>query len=633
MPKRLPSAAFLMLAAAPFAALADTASPDPHSFSRPDEVAVRHLELDLTVDFPNRRLSGSATLTIERGHLNAPSGTGAPAAGTLRLDSRDLEIAAVYLDSSTTPAPFTLAPAVPILGQELAIALAPETRTVRIDYRTRPEAGALQWLTPEQTAGGKTPFLFTQSQAILARTWVPCQDSPGVRMTYGATIRVPTGLLALMSAANPTRKNADGAYHFEMNRPIPSYLLALAVGDLEFRPFSGRAGVYAEPATLAKAAWEFADTEKMIGAAEKLYGPYRWERYDLLVLPPSFPYGGMENPRLTFATPTILAGDRSLVALVAHELAHSWSGNLVTSATWNDFWLNEGFTVYFESRIMEALFGRDYSEMQAQLSKRELEEALREAGAGSRETWLFANLDGRDPDDAPGAIVYDKGYFFLRALEEAVGRESWDRFLRGYFEQHAFRSMTTAGFIAYLQQNLLAGAPAAAQKVDVLAWVYGPGLPAGAANPQSPAFARVDVELARLAAGTPAASLVTARWVTQQWQHFLRNLPPTTDPARLAEVDAAFHFTASGNAEILADWFLRAIVASYRPAYPALERFLVSVGRRKFLMPLYGALARTPEGLALAQRIYAQARPGYHPVAQVSLDGLLKPKEAAKAEG
>lgn len=636
MPSSRHFAAFLLLAAGALEARADSRTPDPHSFSRPDEVAVRHLELDLTVDFANRRLSGSATLTIERGLREPGVGRepGEPSApATLRLDTRDLEIAAVYLDGNTTAVPFTLAPAVPIFGQELAIALAPETRTVRIDYRTRPEAGALQWLTPAQTAGGKTPFLFTQSQAILARTWVPCQDSPGVRMTYGATIRVPRELLALMSASNPTQRNAAGVYRFEMTRPIPSYLLALAVGDLEFRSLGERAGVYAEPATVAKAAWEFADTEKMIGAAEQLYGPYRWERYDLLVLPPSFPYGGMENPRLTFATPTILAGDRSLVALVAHELAHSWSGNLVTSATWNDFWINEGFTVYFESRIMEALFGRDYSEMQAQLSKRELEEALREAGAGSRETWLFGNLDGRDPDDAPGAIVYDKGYFFLRALEEAVGRETWDRFLRGYFEKHAFGSMTTAGFVAYLQQNLLDGAPAAARKVAVQSWVYGPGLPPGVANPQSPAFARVDVELARFGAGTPAASLHTVDWVTQQWQHFLRNLPPTMDPARLAELDAAFHFTASGNAEILADWFQRAIAASYQPAYPALERFLVAVGRRKFLMPLYGALARTPAGRTLALRIYAQARPGYHPVTQASLDGLLQRTAAAKKEG
>lgn len=590
---------------------------DPHSFSRPAEIAVRHLDLDLTVDFAARRLAGSATLTLE--HRD-------PAATTLRLDTRDLEIGAVHLDGASGPAAFTLAPAVPIFGQELSIPVAPKTKSVRIDYRTRPEAAALQWLMPEQTAGGRQPFLFTQSQAILARTWVPCQDSPGVRMTYSATIHAPQGLLALMSAANPVAKSADGTYRFAMTHPIPSYLLALAVGDLEFRSLGMRSGVYAEPAMAAKAAWELADTEKMIAAAEKLYGPYRWERYDILVLPPSFPFGGMENPRLTFATPTILAGDRSLVSLVAHELAHSWSGNLVTNATWNDFWLTEGFTNYFESRIMEAVYGRDYSEMQAQLSKRELEGFIAEVGATNRDTWLSLDLAGRDPDDAPGAIVYDKGYFFLRHLEETVGRARWDPFLNEYFSAHAFQSMTTAGFVAELQAKLLAADPATAAKADIQAWIYGPGLPPGIAEPTSPAFGKVDAELARLAKGAAPKELATAGWVTQQWQQFLRNLPPIPTPvdaARLAELDAAFHFTDSGNAEILADWFQRAIAVGYRPAYPALERFLVTVGRRKFIGPLYAALAKTPDGLAFAREVYVKARPGYHPLAQAAIDGIL----------
>ncbi len=627
MTRRIPGAATLLLciglnplhAALP----APSAPTDPHSFGRPAEIAVRHLDLDLTVDFAARRLAGSATLSVERRD---------PAATTLRLDTRDLEISAVHLDGSSSAAPFQLAPAVPIFGQELTIALPPGAKTVRIDYRTRPEAAALQWLTPAQTAGGKQPFLFTQSQAILARTWVPCQDSPGVRMTYSATIHVPKELLALMSATNPKVRSGDGIYRFEMTHPIPSYLLALAVGDLEFRSLGTRSGVYAEPAMVGKAAWELADTEKMIAAAEKLYGPYRWERYDILVLPPSFPFGGMENPRLTFATPTILAGDRSLVSLVAHELAHSWSGNLVTNATWNDFWLNEGFTNYFESRIMEAVYGRDFSEMQAQLSRRELEEFVREVGPDNRDTWLALDLAGRDPDDAPGAIVYDKGYFFLRHLEETVGRGRWDEFLHDYFSAHAFQSMTTAGFVAELRAKLLDANPAAAARADIQAWIYGPGLPTGIAEPSSPAFARVDAELARLAAGTPPRELATAGWVTQQWQQLLRNLPPPQPvaAARLAELDNAFHFTDSGNAEILSDWFQRAIAAGYKPAYPALERFLLTVGRRKFIGPLYAALAKTPEGLAFAREIYARARPGYHPLAQLSIDALLNPPEAPK---
>ncbi|HEV2845998.1 MAG TPA: M1 family aminopeptidase/hydrolase, partial [Thermoanaerobaculia bacterium] len=304
---------------------------DVHSFARPEEVSVEHLLLDLTVDFNQRQLAGRASLRI-----NNKRG-----ADRVVLDTRDLEIRRVTLDDGKTEARWKLGDPVKFLGQPLEIEIAPNTTWVNVDYTTKPEAAALQWLTPEQ-AGSPSPFLYTQSQAILARTWAPCQDTPAVRMTYEATIRVPRGLMAVMSAENPTQKSADGVYKFRMPQRIPSYLLALGVGDLEFRALGANSGVYALPTVVEKAAWELADTPKMIDAAEKLYGPYKWGRYDLLILPASYPYGGMENPRLTFATPTILAGDRSLVALVANELEHSWSGNLVPNATWDDFWLNEG---------------------------------------------------------------------------------------------------------------------------------------------------------------------------------------------------------------------------------------------------------------------------------------------------
>jgi leukotriene A-4 hydrolase/aminopeptidase len=587
---------------------------DPHSFSRPGDVVVRHLELDLTVDFENRRLSGHADLTIER--VN-------PGAEELILDTRDLDVGAVKLDG-TEPVEFRLSDALPLLGRSLTIPIGAETKTVRVEYRTSPEAAALQWLEPSQTAGGQQPFLFSQSQAILARTWVPCQDTPGVRMTYSATVRVPPHLLAVMSAKNPTAKRADGVYRFAMDEPIPSYLLAIGVGDLEFRSLGKRSGVYAEPSMVESAAWELADTEKMIVAAEKLYGPYRWGRYDLLVLPPSFPFGGMENPRLTFATPTILAGDRSLVALVAHELAHSWSGNLVTNATWNDFWLNEGFTSYFENRIMQAVYGRDYADMQLQLSVAALREAIAATKpAEMRQTWLYADLTGKDPDDLVGPIAYDKGALLLHTLEHAVGREAWDAFLRRYFEHFAFQSMTTAKFLEYLEENLLADHPEAAKKVDVRAWVYGPGLPPSALEVKSEALAKVDRQVERFAAGTPAAELATEGWSTHEWLRFLDRLPADLPKARFVDLDAAFGFTRSGNSEILASWFVRAIRADYEPAYPAIEKFLVRVGRRKFLSPIYRELAKTPAGLERAKAIYAKARPGYHAVSRGTIDQML----------
>ena len=612
---RLTLAASLAASLVPACIAAQDDFRDPHSFARPDDVAVTHIALDLTVDFAAQRLSGHADLSFERRNAGAEE---------MILDTRDLEIAAVRLDGQE-PVQFRLSDPYPILGRSLSIPLGPETKFVRVEYRTSPEAAALQWLSPEQTAGGKQPFLFSQSQAILARTWVPCQDSPGVRTTYSATIRVPSDLLALMSAENPKAKRADGVYRFKMERAVPSYLLAIAVGDLEFRELGKRSGVYAEPSVVEKAAWELADTEKMIVAAEKLYGPYRWGRYDLLVLPPSFPFGGMENPRLTFATPTILTGDRSLVALVAHELAHSWSGNLVTNATWNDFWLNEGFTTYFENRIMEAVYGRDYADMLLELANADLRESVSELPAARRrESWLYADLAGKDPDDGVGPVAYDKGALLLHTLEHAVGRAKFDAFLRTYFDSHAFQSMTSRKFVDYLKETLLAENPEAAKKVDVDAWVYGPGVPEGAHQPKSEAFARVDREAERFVGGTKAQELATEGWVTHQWLRFLERLPDDLSTARCAELDAAFHFTDSGNSEILAEWFVRTIRVGYEPAYPAIEKFLVRVGRRKFLSPIYRELSKTPAGLARAKAIYAKARPGYHAVSRGTIDQMLE---------
>ncbi|MEO8034565.1 MAG: M1 family aminopeptidase/hydrolase, partial [Acidobacteriota bacterium] len=438
---------------------------DIHSFSRPDEAAVTHLNLDLTVDFAGHRLVGSATLTIEN-----------HGASELLLDTNDLAVGRVVLDSGKE-VDARLGDEVKYLGRSLTIPIEPSTRSVKIEYASKPGAAAVQWLEPRQTASGSHPFLFTQSQAILARTWVPCQDTPGVRLTYEATIRVPPGLFAVMSAENPVQANGDGVYHFHMPQPIPSYLLALAVGELEFRSLGRNSGVYAEKPVIDAAAYELADTQKMIDAAEKLYGPYQWGQYDVLVLPPSFPFGGMENPRLTFATPTILAGDRSLVNLVAHELAHSWSGNLVTNATWNDFWLNEGFTVYFERRIMEAVYGRDYSEMLARLGMQDLEETVKELGPESRDTHLLLDLKERDPDDAANKLAYEKGYFLLRLIEETVGRERWDAYVRDYFSRNAFHSMTTERFVEDLRANLLSRVPGAEQAIEIYKWISGPGIP------------------------------------------------------------------------------------------------------------------------------------------------------------
>jgi aminopeptidase N len=584
---------------------------DPHSYARPEEVVVDHLDLDVTVDFERRAIDGRASL-----HIRNRTG-----ARQLLLDVRQLDVSAVSLGRDPVPANWELGEEDAFLGRPLIVEVEPETEIVHVDYATRPEAEALQWVEPGQTAGGEHPFLLTQSQSIFARTWVPCQDSPGVRMTYDATVRVPPGLMAVMSAENPQGKREDGVYRFRMPQRIPSYLLALAVGDIEFQPLGPRSGVYAEPSVVEKAAWEFADTESMMDAAEVLYGPYPWGRYDTIVLPPSFPFGGMENPRLTFATPTILAGDRSLVALQAHELAHSWSGNLVTNATWEDFWLNEGFTNYLESRIMERVFGRDYAEMEAILGVRELEHEIERLGNDHPDTRLKVDLRGRSSEDSFTGTAYVKGYLFLRMVEETVGRERWDAFLAGYFQKHAFQSMTTEGFVEYLRAELVSGDAGLEERLRIDAWVHGPGLPDNVPRIES---ARLDAAAGaaeRFAAGEPAAALDTEAWTFHQWLHFLRNLPESIERPRLEELDAAFELTTAGNNEILCAWLLVAIANDYDPARPAVERFLLGQGRLKFLRPVYAALLeRQPDR---ARSLYERARPTYHPLSTTALDPLF----------
>lgn len=587
-------------------------SKDAHSFARPEAAIVRHLDLHLNVDFTKNQLSGIATLLID----NLAKGE------QLHLDTRDLRIDSILLDDDTKTS-FDLMPAVPFLGSELIVKIKPTTKKVKIAYATSPQAAALQWLSPEQTAGGKQPFLFTQSQAILARTWIPIQDSPGIRFTYRATITCPPGLMALMSAENDTLLHNDGVYTFNMPQAIPSYLMALAVGDLKFHAYDSRSGVFAEPVTLDKATFEFVDLPKMITAAEDLYGPYAWGRYDVLVLPPSFPFGGMENPRLTFATPTIIAGDRSLVALIAHELAHSWSGNLVTNATWNDFWLNEGFTVYFESRIMEKLYGKDYDDMATVLAEGELRKTVAALGNDNPDTRLYLNLEGRDPDDGMSDIAYEKGRFFLLNIERAVGRERWDAFLKQYFAEHAFQSITTEQFLKYLEENLIQGdGKLRNTKIRENKWVYDTGLPDSFPVVSSSELEKANALAKDFLEGKNIAN--PQGWTTHHWVYFLRQLPSKLTLQQLEDLDKRFQFTNSGNSEILCQWLEISIRNNYTKADSSLEHFLTSVGRRKFLRPLYGALVETPAGKEKARAIYKKARPGYHSVATGTIDELLR---------
>jgi leukotriene A-4 hydrolase/aminopeptidase len=607
---------------APTPKMQNEANLDIHSNANPQQVRSTHLDLDLEVLFEEKKLRGTVTHRIERTDIVAP----------FVVDTRDLDISKVEIATAAegpfTNTLFTLSPRDPVLGSALKITLQPDVTLVRIHYQTRPTASGLQWLEPAQTAGKKRPFLYSQSQAIHARSWIPLQDSPGVRTTYRARIRTPQDLIAVMSArgdfrlANP-KEAPTGDYSFRLPQAIPSYLIALAVGDLEFRYLSTRSGVWAEPSVVDKAAKEFEDTERMIQAAEQLFGPYGWHRYDILVLPPSFPYGGMENPLMTFATPTVIAGDKSLVSLIAHELAHSWSGNLVTNATWRDFWLNEGFTTYFERRIIEAVYGAPRARMEAVLGHQRAVDLVKELPP--EDQILHVDLKGRDPEDGATEIPYEKGALFLVALEDAFGRERLDKFLYAYFSKFRFQSITTQQFREFLEANLLSTDLAAAARVPVDEWITKPGLPASAPKPVSDAFEPVDALAKRWQAqDAPETKPETASWNTQQWLRFLTSFPESTNAAKLAALDRTFGFTKTGNSEILFQWLMLSVHANYKPAEPVLERFLVEVGRRKFVRPLFEELAKTPEGLAKAKKIYQKARPGYHPITATTIDEVMR---------
>ncbi|EDP94957.1 M1 family metallopeptidase [Kordia algicida OT-1] len=582
---------------------------DTHSYAKPNEAVAKHLILDVDVDFDKEIITGTATYTIES--INASE---------IVFDAKNLVIQQTLVDGKEVK--FKLGANDPVLGQALIIPIEADSKIVAITYETTDKTEALQFLNPQQTADKEHPFLLTQGQAILTRTWIPIQDSPQVRLTYSAKVKVPKELMAIMSAENPKEKNDSGQYRFEMKQPISPYLIALAVGDLVYKEISPRTGVYAEKSMIDKVHYEFADMEKMVKAAEDLYGAYAWDQFDVVVLPPSFPFGGMENPRLTFATPTVIAGDRSLTSLIAHELAHSWSGNLVTNATWNDFWLNEGFTVYFEMRIMEALYGKEYANMLASIGRQDLSEEIKNFRNQPEATRLKLDLEGKNPDDGMNSIAYDKGYLFLRTLEEKVGREKMDAFLKDYFNKHAFSTMTTEKFVNYLHDELLLKNNV---EFNVDTWVYKAGIPGNASKIISDKFSEVNKVLSDWQYKTISAEEVCEKdWNIQQKIHFIRNIPEELYDGLFEELDSACNFSNATNSYIAMVWFEQAINHDYHGnnVDAQIENFLMTVGRRWYVSTIYKAFKRNGK-LDEAKRIYEKARPNYHSVTVNTIDEML----------
>jgi leukotriene-A4 hydrolase len=608
---------------------------DEHSFANIDQFRVTHIDLDLRVDVQGKSISGTATLDFKR--LD-------PLAAQLVLDTKDLMVTDVSQKAtdvlgatakSQTPwvsRPFHMGKPDPILGSALVIDL-PQTRksieSVRIEYETLDTAAALQWLAPNKAGGLHNSLLYTLSEPIGARTWIPLQDTPLVRATYKAEIHTDSGMLALMSADNDFNAKRNGEFTFVMAQPIPSYLMALAVGNLAFKETGARSGVYADKSLVKAAAKEFADTEAMIAAGERLCGPYRWKRFDILVIGPNFPREGMGNPSLSFISATAIAGDKSLVSVIARELAHSWSGNLVGNATWRDLWLNEAVSAYLEGRIMNEVYGEQRASMDAVLGLKSLREDL--TGLALKDQVLAIDLRDRDPGPALRDVPYEKGRLFLNFLDAKFGRERFDAFLRGYFDHFAFKSITTEEFNQYLWENLLDRFPGVVAHEQVLAWENAPGIPADAVLPVSSALSQVDQARAAWFAGTLAAKKFGLDWAAQQWLYFLDGMPALRTQ-QLGELDQAYGLTRSQNAEIEQRWLELVIRTDYRPGYARLEEYLKSVGRRRLIMPLYVELMKTPAGSEFAKRVYAVARRELHPQTAAAIDAIVTPETAEGAE-
>ncbi len=568
------------------------------------------MQLTLAVDFELQQLTGQVILQFKRLQI----------CEQLVLDGRDLIIDTIS-DNQGNKVEYDTEHVDTLQGDKIVINIGMMIDEVVIQYRTSPNSQGLQWLTPEQTLGKQSPYLFSQSQPVNARSWIPLQDTPKARITFTATVTVNNGLRAVMSAANSDVMPKDGVFQFEMEKPIPTHLLALAVGDLAYGAISERCGIYTEPEMLSKALKEFEDTEEMILAAESLLGPYPWGRYDMIVLPPSFPFGGMENPRLAFITPTLIAGDKSLVSTVAHELAHSWTGNLVSNATWRDLWLNEGFTTYFTNRLVEKIYGEEQAELEWVIEFGRLKEEMHSMPIEAQT--LPANVQHQDANDSFNRFTYDKASMFVHELEQRLGRKDFDQFLFNYVQHFKFEAITTETFIDYVKQTLLIEYPQAITETELMTWVYGEGLPKWFVGPTSTSLDKVELALQQIKQGESASKLIISDWRVHHWQYFISQLPFQLSQPQLTDLDMVFKLSQSENAELACEWYRVAIRNHYEIILPKVDQFLQNIGRAKFVKPLYSELLIAGyQQQALA--IFEQARAGYHPSLQVQLDLMMQ---------
>uniref|UniRef100_A0A336KHS5 Leukotriene A(4) hydrolase n=1 Tax=Culicoides sonorensis TaxID=179676 RepID=A0A336KHS5_CULSO len=576
---------------------------DPNSYAEPEKVVIQHADLDWEIDFNRKIISGSVTLKFK---ILAEEGI-----EKILLDVSDLRIESIFakVPAGEIPLTFTVTDPVENIGSKLTISLPNVTKgeiAIVIDYDTV-SASALAWLDPEQTSGKKHPYVFSQCQAIHARSILPCQDTPAVKFTYTAVVKHPSQLIALMSAIRDEEKSSAGISRFQQTVPIPSYLLAIAVGPLVSRTIGPISKVWSEQEQIEEAAYEFVDTDNFVQKASEICGPYVWKEYNLLVLPKSFPFGGMENPTLTFVTPTIIAHDRSLVDVVAHEIAHSWTGNLVTNKNFEHFWLNEGSTVFVEGKILGRIHGKAYRDFHALHGLTDLVDTIKNQLADEPQlTKLVVNLTDLSPDDAFSSVPYMKGSTFLRYIEDLVGGpDVFEPFLKFYLNKFKYQSIVTDDFkktlYDYFNEKGLANL---LDPIDWDAWLFGEGMP--------PVIPKYDTSLVDACHKhtnlwsdntldvIKTSDVIKEKLSSSQVTEFLSGLlekETITDlnAAKIALLSETYGLDSTQNAEIRFRYMRLCIRARLREKLSDILTFANSNFRMKFVRPIYKDLGKWTE--------------------------------------
>ncbi len=580
---------------------------DPTSYADLSQGRIQHIDFHIQTDFDTRTLGIQATYQLD-----------APRRGPLFLDTYKIDLQKAHVNGRALKWEFE--PQDESLGARLHLKGLDGDASFTLEFRTSPDATALQWLNAAQTLGGEHPFLYSQCQNIHARSVFPCQDTPSVRFTFSAEVEVPKGLIAVVAAEQVKGQESSEAsvFKFKMPQPIPSYLFALGVGHLVFRKLGPRTGIYAEPQIIEAAAWEFAENESRMNEAEKLLGPYLWGRYDLLVLPPSFPFGGMENPRLTFLTPTAILGTRGQTSLITHELAHAWTGNLVTNATWQDFWLNEGWTTYAETRISEVLEGKEATDLSAVFHAREIMETMGRIGMDSPQTCL-KRADSADSDSGAFGIPYHKGCFFLQECERVVGRKRFDAFIQKYMKRFKFQSITTEMFLDFMKAEL----PEVFEKVEVRQWVYEPGMPAGWRQPQSHLYEDVQAVLQAYQRGTRPTRTQVENWRGDQVKSFLQGLPASIPVNDCPYFEKILNLEKWNDAAYFSFFYAACIASGYRQILPRVEAYAEKIGRMLYILPIFRALIQTEWSRAHARPLFERVKPRHHQITAGAIERML----------